>query len=169
MTLKIFSFFWLFLLLVSACTPTNVPPEKPIQVITALPTLKPKNTPTPEIDPFSLESLRNRTYGSGNFTVDRLWYSYDLFDRYYVIYDSDDLIIHGFVNVPHGEGPFPVIIALHGSVPRDEYQTLDYTTRYADDLAQEGYIVLHPNLRNFPHPRSLNEGGIRIAVTRSMC
>ena len=156
MTIKIFHFFWVTLLLVSACTPTNVPSEKPVQVITASPTPEPEITPTPEPDPFSVESLKSRIYGTGNFTVDRLWYSYDLFDRYYVIYDSDDLIIHGFVNVPHGEGPFPVAIMLHGSVPRDEYQTLDYTTRYADDLAQEGYIVIHPNLRNFP-PSSVTE------------
>ena len=43
-----------------------------------------------------------------------------------------------------------MIIMLHGYIQPDEYVTLDYTTRYADDLAQDGYIVLHPNLRNFP-------------------
>ena len=59
-------------------------------------------------------------------------------------------IIHGFVNIPRGEGPFPVVIALHGYIPADEYTTLDYSTRYADSIARKGYIVLHPNLRNFP-------------------
>jgi dipeptidyl aminopeptidase/acylaminoacyl peptidase len=29
------------------------------------------------------------------------------------------------------------------------YNTLDYTTRYADALAGAGYIVLHPNLRGY--------------------
>ena len=147
--------FLMIILVVSACSP-DLSTDFIIQNITATPAPKLEATPTLEPDPFSIESLRNRSYGTGDFTVDRLWYSYDLFERYYVIYDSDDLIIHGFVNVPYGEGPFPVVIMLHGSVPRDEYKTLDYTTRYADDLAKQGYIVLHPNLRNFP-PSSLTE------------
>jgi len=58
-------------------------------------------------------------------------YSYDRFNRYFIICDSDDLSIHGFVNVPNGEEPHPVIIMLHGYIPADEYTTLDYTTRYA--------------------------------------
>jgi dienelactone hydrolase len=167
-TKKSFALMVIFLL-VSACTSlkettlntsvlNNIQNLKasptPVAEATPKPTLSPTPSPTP--DPYSLDALKNRTYGAGNFTVDRLWYSYDRFKRYYVVYDSDDLIIHGFVNVPVGEGPFPVIIALHGSVPRDEYQTLDYTTRYADDLSQDGYIVLHPNLRNFP-PSSVTE------------
>jgi len=157
--------------LVSACTSIKVttlnPNESnilqnlkdsstPVEEATPMPTstLTPTQTPLPA--PNSLDALKNRSYGTGKFTVDRLWYSYDRFKRYYIVYDSDDLIIHGFVNVPIGEGPFPVIIALHGSVPRDEYQTLDYSTRYADDLAKNGYIVLHPNLRNYP-PSSVTE------------
>jgi dienelactone hydrolase len=43
-----------------------------------------------------------------------------------------------------------VVIALHGYIPASEYETLDYSTRYADSIARKGYIVLHPNLRNFP-------------------
>ncbi len=65
-------------------------------------------------------------------------------------YDSDGLRIYGFANVPHGEGPFPVVIALHGYIEPEIYQTLDYTTHYADALASAGYLVLHPNLRGYP-------------------
>jgi dipeptidyl aminopeptidase/acylaminoacyl peptidase len=54
------------------------------------------------------------------------------------------------MNVPQGEGPFPVAIVLHGYIDPDEYNTLAYTTRYADNLAQNGYLVLHPNLREYP-------------------
>lgn len=106
--------------------------------------------PAPQQEPYSVTALRDREYGSGEFVVDRLWYSYTLFNRYYVIYDSDGLSIHGFVNIPKGDGPHPVIVMIHGSVPRSEYQTLDYTLRYADHLAKNGYIVLHPNMRSYP-------------------
>jgi uncharacterized protein len=113
-------------------------------------TSTPLPVPTQKPDPFSIEALKTRSYGEGEFTVDRLWYTYERFDRYYVIYDSDGLSIHGYVNIPKGEGPFPVIFMLHGYISPDEYDTLDYTVRYTDDLARNGYIVLHPNMRNFP-------------------
>ena len=162
MKTKIFFVLWVLILFISGCVPmSGMPPlisEKNLNEIIAAATPDLIATPitnleiisTPGADQFSLERLKNRTFGSGDFTVDRLWYSYDRFERYYVIYDSDDLSIHGYVNVPYGEGPYPVIIMLHGYIRPEEYDTLDYTTRYADNLAQNGYIVLHPNLRNFP-------------------
>ena len=60
----------------------------------------------------------------------------DAFTRTLITYPSDGLTIYGFVNVPVGEGPFPVIIAVHGYVEPEVYSTLDYTTRYADGLAR---------------------------------
>lgn len=126
----------------------------------ALPDTLTAALPEPDPEPYSVAALRSRKFGSGEFVVDRLWYTYDLFDRYYVIYDSDGLSIHGYVNVPKGEGPHPVIMMIHGSVPRDEYQTLDYTLRYADDLAKNGYIVLHPNMRSYP-PSDPSPQGVR--------
>jgi len=104
----------------------------------------------PQISPYSLEALAKREYGQGELTVEYPWHNEAEFTRYYITYDSDDLTIHGYVNIPNGKGPFPVVIALHGYIPPSEYQTLDYSTRYADAIAQNGYIVLHPNMRNFP-------------------
>ena len=71
------------------------------------------------------------------------------FTRYLFHYPSDDLTIFGFMDVPRSEGPHPVIIALHGYIDPAIYQTLDYTTHYADALASAGYVVLHPNLRGY--------------------
>ncbi len=101
-------------------------------------------------NPYSLEALAARTYGEGELRVEYAWQEKTEFTRYYITYDSDGLNIHGFVNIPKGDGPFPVVIALHGYIPASEYETLDYSTRYADSIARKGYIVLHPNLRNFP-------------------
>lgn len=105
---------------------------------------------SPIQNPYSLESLASRSYGEGELNVEYAWENQAEFTRYYITYDSDGLTIHGFVNVPTGRGPFPVVIALHGYIPASEYQTRDYSTRYADAMARNGYIVLHPNLRNFP-------------------
>ena len=103
-----------------------------------------------QVNPYSLEALAARDYGQGELRVEYPWQNTSEFTRYYITYDSDGLNIHGFVDIPVGKGPFPVIIALHGYIPASEYQTLDYSTRYADAIARKGYIVLHPNMRNFP-------------------
>ncbi len=136
-------------------------PLSPTEAATARPALidvgdeRPPDTPSSTPDPFSgltLFDLVSRQYGGSALQV------YDelptppgaSFSRYLFSYSSDELSIYGFVNLPDGTGPFPVIIALHGYVDPDEYQTLDYTTRYADALAEAGYLVLHPNLRGYP-------------------
>jgi uncharacterized protein len=70
------------------------------------------------------------------------------FTRYEIRYPSDGLMIGGFMNVPNGAGPFPVIFVNHGWMPTDSYVITTYTTKYADALAREGYLVLHTNYRN---------------------
>jgi dipeptidyl aminopeptidase/acylaminoacyl peptidase len=56
-----------------------------------------------------------------------------------------------------------VIIAVHGYIDPAIYNTLDYTTRYADALANAGYIVLHPNLRGYA-PSDEGENLFRVGM-----
>jgi len=99
---------------------------------------------------YSIEYLRSRTYGGGKIEIAETLGQNSAFTRHYFRYDSDGLSIYGFANIPHGDGPFPVIIVLHGYIEPEIYQTLDYTTHYADALASAGYLMLHPNLRGYP-------------------
>lgn len=72
------------------------------------------------------------------------------FTRSLITYPSDDLTVYGFMNVPTGDGSFPVVLVLHGFINPSAYDTLAYTTPYADALARAGYLVIHPNYRNHP-------------------
>jgi dipeptidyl aminopeptidase/acylaminoacyl peptidase len=56
-----------------------------------------------------------------------------------------------------------VVIALHGYIEPGVYSTLDYTTRYADALAREGFLVLHPNLRGYP-PSDEGDNRFRVGM-----
>lgn len=102
----------------------------------------------------SIAELAARTYGGGQVVVDQTLATSTAFTRYLIHYPSDGLTIYGFMDVPQGTPrkgkAFPVIIALHGYIDPGIYQTLDYTTIYADALARAGYLVLHPTLRNYP-------------------
>ena len=112
----------------------------------------PSATPTP--DPWaglSIDSLAARMYGGGNIEIVETLAANSYFTRTLITYPSDGLDIYGFMNTPIvGEPPYPVVIALHGYINPEIYHTIDYTTRYADALAREGYLVVHPNLRGYP-------------------
>jgi uncharacterized protein len=154
MNKKLILFLIILIFFIFACVPAS-PSFVEQDGAIATTEISKENVSVPTVPPlqtnlYSLESLRDESYGLGTFNVEYAWERQKEFVRYKVNYVSDGLTIHGFVNIPGGKGPFPVVIALHGFVSPDEYETLDYSTRYADSIARKGYIVLHPNLRNFP-------------------
>jgi uncharacterized protein len=124
-------------------------------LITPTGTSRAQRTATPTPDPYAdvyLDALTRRSYGGGELVITKVMTNAAAFTRYEITYPSDGLTIYGFMNVPKsniGKGPFPVIIALHGYIDPAIYNTLDYTTRYADNLARAGYLVIHPNLRGY--------------------
>jgi len=143
----------LLLVLISACSP--VPSANTLELdsekIEPVFAEKLVEFTTEKIEsPYSLDALKEKEYGTGDLRVEYQWENKPEFTRYHITYDSGGLNIHGFVNIPNGKGPFPVVVALHGYIPANEYETRDYSTRYADSIARKGYIVLHPNMRNFP-------------------
>lgn len=142
---------------VSQAGPTS-PPSPAVISSTWTPTLLPALTPTPAAtitptsDPYqdlTIDHLASRDYGGGELQIVDVLQQTSLYTRYTVKYPSDGLDIYGFMNVPLGEGPFPVVIALHGYIDPQDYQTLDYTTDNADAIARAGYLVIHPNLRGY--------------------
>ena len=150
--------------LTPSAQPTETPPETatpeppPQPTPTASPTLEPTVTPTSTPDlyfDYTIEHLRKRAYGGGTLEILEVLAENSWFTRYLFRYSSDGLWIYGFLNVPSpaspaGDGPYPVIIALHGYIEPEIYNTVDYTTGYADSMTRAGYIVFHPNLRGYP-------------------
>lgn len=53
------------------------------------------------------------------------------------------------MNVPTGDGPFPVIILNHGYFNQSSFQSGDGTQTMANILAQRGYITLASDYRGF--------------------
>ena len=151
-------------LVLTACAPTatrskqvsttpTIPHLEPLPPgITTAPASLPPPSPTATPAPYweySIAYLRGRAYG-GSIAITETLGRNSAFTRHLFRYDSDGLSVYGFADVPHGQGPFPVVIVLHGYIEPEIYQTLDYTTHYADALASAGYLVLHPNLRGYP-------------------
>lgn len=133
----------------ATATATSTSTPTPSPTATATPTATPSPTPDPYAA-FTIDGLTARSYGDGELRIEQTLNVTDAFTRTLVTFPSDGLNIYGFMDVPRGEGPFPVVLVLHGYVDPANYNTLTYTTRYADALARAGYLVIHPNFRNWP-------------------
>ena len=136
---------------VASATPTNTATPTASQTTPVTATETATVTPTPDpYAPYSISAMAARAYGGGELEIVERMETNERFARYLISYPSDGITIYGFMNVPHEGSKFPVAIVLHGYINPAEYDTLAYTSRYADALADAGYFVLHPNLRGFP-------------------
>jgi len=136
---------------------TSSPPEG-----SAFPTSATTLTPSP-YEQYTIDFLRGRTYGGGQIDFLEVLGQNLYFTRYLIRYPSEGLNIYGFADIPNEEESHPVIIALHGYIDPAIYNTIDYTTHYADALASAGYIVLHPNLRGYT-PSDNGENLFRVGM-----
>lgn len=71
--------------------------------------------------------------------------SEDLADVRYITYEARDGVkIAGYITVPHGEPPFPLVVMPHGGPFVSEW--VDYD-EWGQVLANNGYLVLQPQYR----------------------
>jgi dienelactone hydrolase len=112
--------------------------------------------------PYHVDTLAKRSYGGGSIQLVRELSRNNGFVRYQVRYPSDGLTMYGFMNVPTGKGPYPVVLVLHGYVNPSTYRTLTYTTRYADAITRMGYVVIHPNYQGHPPSQGNANGRYRV-------
>ncbi len=139
--------------LTPSLSPTTAPTEQPTSTATA--------TPNPYSE-LTIDSLTARSYGGGELEILDILDEFEApegeedddegvaFTRYLFSYPSDGLDIYGYINTPDEGYKFPVAILLHGYIPPEEYDIVDYTERYATSLVEAGYFVIHPNFRNYP-------------------
>lgn len=66
-----------------------------------------------------------------------------------ITYRGDGLRLTGTLSLPRAPGPHPVVVSLHGYVPPDRYRRGAGLGREEDTFAADGFVVLHPDYRNF--------------------
>lgn len=132
-------------------SPTGIlPTESPFDPIPAVP--QDIAAPDAAADPFAglrIDDLAARTYGGPGIGIGEVVTTGPGFTQYKMVYRSDGLRITGLINIPDGEGPFPVIIVNHGYLRPVDYQSGFDSWRLADWFARHGYITLMPDYRNY--------------------
>lgn len=118
-----------------------------------MPTLTLTASPTPAVEelifPYTIEGLRQHDFQSGEIHIRSTVEENESYTSYLIDYPSDGLTIRGVMQVPVGEGPFPVILMNHGFFSRSVYSSGDGTDRASAFLAQHGYITLATDYRSW--------------------
>lgn len=147
----------------AACIPITPPPMNtlppPVVTIihatqtltpTPMPAFTPTSTPVPHLMyPYTIDGLRERSFTGGEISLDVILGLTDTYTRYLISYPSDGLRITGILQIPAGEGPFPVIVMNHGFEARTEYTSGDGTDRAAAYLVERGYITIASDYRTW--------------------
>lgn len=100
------------------------------------------------INPVSIEAMTKKQFKGYDLKLGPVLAENESYTRYYITYQSDQLKISGIMNVPKGQGPFPVLILNHGYIDPEIYTNGRGLKREQDYLAQRGYVVIHPDYRN---------------------
>lgn len=101
------------------------------------------------IYPYTIQGLGEHDYQSGAITILSTLSTTDEYSQYYISYPSDGLTVTGIMQIPAGEGPFPVIVMNHGYSDRGTYASGDGTDRAAEFLVKKGYITLASDYRSW--------------------
>ena len=117
-----------------------------------------------DFSPTSLPALMQKQFDGRDLTLGAIQADTANYTRYYITYKSGALTISGIMNVPKGNGPFPIAIMNHGYIDPAIYTNGRGLRREQDYFANRGYIVIHPDYRN--HAQSDKdpnvEGNIRL-------
>jgi uncharacterized protein len=147
--------FILTLLLISSCIPA---PQESARVeslsstsaiiSTGATTETPKSETMTGASETSLpDYLRHELTGTGLEFV-KVLDDNSAYTRYQISYLSDGLRISGIMNIPKGDGSYPLVILNHGHINTSIYTLGRGLKREQDYIARRGFAVLHTDYRN---------------------
>jgi len=133
----------------------QVPPTDPITK---------ENQKESDIHPVSLLALSETTFDGRDLHLGDVLDDNAAYTRYHITYKSEDLTISGILNVPKGEGPFPVLVLNHGYIDRDVYTNGRGLRREQEYLARRGFAVLHTDYRCHAQSECRNENDVSLRL-----
>lgn len=96
---------------------------------------------------FTLEHFANMRLTGTGLTLESVESKNSVYTRYRISYLSNGLRITGIMNIPVGDGPFPLLIFNHGYIDPAVYTQGRGLKREQDYMARHGFVVLHTDYR----------------------
>lgn len=161
----------LCVLLVVGCADVDRPADAPS--ISSAPAAssraveKPLLQVTPEL---SIDSLAEMRLEGSDLALVNTLDDNASYMRYEIRYRSNGLRISGIMNIPKGDGPFPLLILNHGYIDPAVYTIGRGLKREQDFLARHGFAVLHTDYRKHgasdpsPDVRKTYDAGLEYAM-----
>ena len=101
---------------------------------------------------YSIPYLTTRTYDGGTIELGDVRTNDSVagvYQQYGFWHQSEGVRVTGLVNIPAGNGPFPVAIVMHGGIAQSAYYQGWGTANHASRLAQAGYITFMPDYQTY--------------------
>ncbi|KKR45135.1 MAG: Peptidase S9 prolyl oligopeptidase active site domain protein [Parcubacteria group bacterium GW2011_GWB1_40_14] len=111
-------------------------------------TIKIPEAETENMHPVLIPALMKKEFDGRELKLVRILDENEVYTRHYITYKSGDLTISGILNIPKGQGPFPLLVLNHGYIDPEIYTNGRGLKREQDYLARHGYAVIHSDYRN---------------------
>jgi uncharacterized protein len=98
--------------------------------------------------PDAILKMAEKEFSGGELSLVRVLDDNPIYTRHHITYRSEGLKISGIMNIPKGDGPFPVLILNHGYIDPKIYTNGQGLKREQDFFAGNGYAVLHSDYRD---------------------
>lgn len=91
------------------------------------------------LEKYTIENLSKTDFKPSEINIEANLFSFNVHDKR----------VTGLINIPDGNGPFPIIILLRGYVDQSIYVTGTGTKRVGEYFAENGYITLAPDFLGY--------------------
>ena len=92
------------------------------------------------LEKYTIENLANTQFKPSEIKIE---------DEHLFSFIAEGKKLTGCINIPEGDGPFPVIVLLRGYVDQSIYTTGTGTKRVGEYFSKNGYITLAPDFLGY--------------------
>lgn len=118
----------------------------------------------------SVEYFSTMTLDGSDFVLENVESRTDSYVRHAIGFRSNGLYISGILNIPLGDGPFPLIVLNHGYIDPKVYTRGRGLKREQDYFSRRGFAVLHVDYRGHaasdpsPDDRKIYDAGLEYSM-----
>lgn len=114
------------------------------------PTFKDQQEEKPKpLAKYTIKALSGAQFPASQITLGDIFEEAPDFISQIFYFHVDSKKVSGLINLPKGEGSYPVVVMFRGYIDRENYQTGDGTKRTGQFFAKNGFITIAPDFLGY--------------------